>query len=104
MLYKAAAVTFGEELQLAVATEELAELQQQICKALRGKLDKRHLTEEIVDALIGIEQVIQMFEISDAAIRGMKIRKQQRLVRTIAAARNVTEDVLIKWMQSLEDI
>lgn len=103
-LYKAAALTFGENLQMTVATEELAELAQQICKVQRGKLDERHLTEEIADVLNCIEQVILLLGISDAAIRRVRNRKKQRLIKTIADTKGVTEEVITEWIRNLETI
>ena len=103
-LYKAAALTFGDNHQMTVATEELAELAQQICKVQRGKFDERHLTEEIADALNCIEQVILLLGISDAAIRRVRNRKKQRLIKTIADTKGVTEEVITDWIRNLETI
>lgn len=103
-LYKAAALTFGDNHQMTVATEELAELAQQICKVQRGKLDERHLTEEIADVLNCIEQVILLLGISDAAIRRVRNRKKQRLIKTIADTKGVTEEVITEWIRNLETI
>lgn len=103
-LYKAAALTFGENIQMTVATEELAELAQQICKVQRGKLDERHLTEEVADVLNCIEQVILLLGISDAAIRRVRNRKKQRLIKTIADAKGVTVEVITEWIRNLENI
>lgn len=103
-LYKAAALTFGENLQMTVATEELAELAQQICKVQRGKFDERHLTEEIADVLNCIEQVVLLLGISDAAIRRVRNRKKQRLIKTIADTKGVTEEVITEWIRNLETI
>lgn len=103
-IYNAAMLTFGADMQLTVANEELAELQQQICKMKRGKLDKRHLTEEIADALNVIEQVIIMAEISEDEIRGYKNRKLHRLIKTIAEEKNSTEEETVEWIRGLETI
>lgn len=103
-LYKAAALTFGENIQMTVATEELAELAQQICKVQRGKLDERHLTEEVADVLNCIEQVILLLGISDAAIRRVRNRKKQRLIKTIADTKGVTVEVITEWIRNLENI
>lgn len=103
-LYKAAALTFGDNHQMTVATEELAELAQQICKVQRGKFDERHLTEEIADALNCIEQVILLLGISDAAIRRVRSRKKQRLIKTIADTKGVSMEVITEWIRNLENI
>ena len=103
-LYKAAALTFGENIQMTVATEELAELAQQICKVQRGKFDERHLTEEVADVLNCIEHVILLLGISDVAIRRVRNRKKQRLIKTIADAKGVTVEVITEWIRNLENI
>lgn len=60
-LYHRAIETYGIRNQWAVAVEELAELQKEICKMLRGGGDIAHLAEEIADAKIMIEQLIIIF-------------------------------------------
>lgn len=101
-LYKGALITFGEYLQLTVATEELAELQQQICKVQRGELDKKHLAEELADALIGIEQVVLITGVTYEEIRRAKNRKQQRLIQRIAQAQGLGIDKVTDWLKELE--
>ena len=55
--------TYGKEAQTIVAIEELAELQKELTKALRGKLNKEHLIEELADASIMMTQILDMYEI-----------------------------------------
>ena len=55
--------TYGKEAQTIVAIEELAELQKELTKALRGKLNKEHLTEELADASLMMTQVLDMYGI-----------------------------------------
>lgn len=55
--------TYGKEAQTIVAIEELAELQKELTKALRGKLNKEHLTEELADVSLMMTQVLDMYGI-----------------------------------------
>ena len=63
--YTNAMLAFGEQNQLIVAVEELSECQKEICKILRGGEDYRHLSEEVADATIMLEQIRLMFNIND---------------------------------------
>ena len=81
-VYADALATYGTGLQLIVALEELSELQKEICKALRGKINLENLTEEVADATIMLEQVRQIFKINEdvCAVMDSKIlRLQQRI-------------------------
>lgn len=49
--------TYGEEAQLWMVTEEMSELQKEICKYKRGKKNQEEMTDEIADVLIMIEQL-----------------------------------------------
>ena len=73
-VYTAAADTFGATTQLIVALEELSEVQKEICKALRGKVDLCHLAEEVADATIMLEQVRQLFRINDLTCQYMDVK------------------------------
>lgn len=65
-VYEAALNKWGEKLQATVAIEEMAEVQKEITKMLRGKLDREHMAEEIADARIMLEQMCQMLNINDS--------------------------------------
>ena len=56
-IMKTAIKTFGPQLQTVVAIEEMSELQKELTKFLRGNGKKKHLTEEVADALIMITQI-----------------------------------------------
>ena len=77
--YKKAIKTYGEKAQKLMAIEEMSELTKEICKDFRGKLDREHLIEEIIDVIITIDQLIMMYEISEEEIVSMCIRKMNRL-------------------------
>lgn len=71
-----------------VALEELSEAQKEICNFLRGKGDPDHLTEEIADAQIMLEQVQMLCGIDDGAVQEQMDSKIERLLGRIKEARN----------------
>ena len=77
-LYEKLIEKYGE-LQIVVAIEELAELQQELSKALRGKEDKKKIVEEMADVYIMLDQLKIMFDIPSPLLR---LEKQQKLLRT----------------------
>lgn len=103
-LYMAAELTFGRDVQLVVANEELAEAQQQICKVMRGKMDINSLAEELADAVIVIEEVMVMLNISERDLLKVKTRKQHRLIKTIAEAQKTNADEVMAWINALKNI
>lgn len=86
-VYTDALQTFGPNMQLIVALEEMSELQKEICKALRGDLNPLHLAEEVADATIMLEQVRQMFDINEPVCEMMD-HKIERLAHRVAAAKS----------------
>ena len=82
VVYADAAETFGINMQIIVALEELSEVQKELCKALRGNLNVHHLAEEVADATIMLEQLRQMFNINEQVCGYMDekvLRLQQRI-------------------------
>lgn len=77
--YKQAVDLYGEKAQKLMAIEEMSELTKEICKDFRGKLNREHLIEEIVDVIITIDQLMMMYEISGDEIEQMRERKFERL-------------------------
>ena len=81
-VYADALTTFGANMQLIVALEEMSELQKEICKALRGDLNPMHLAEEVADATIMLEQLRQIFGINEPVCDMMDskiLRLRQRI-------------------------
>ena len=70
--------TYGEDAQKAVAIEEMAELQKEICKDLRGGGHPDHIAEEIADVEIMLEQLKIMYE-CQTDVQQWIYRKLQRL-------------------------
>ena len=87
-VYRQARDVFGAQAQFVVALEELSEAQKEICKFLRGKGDPEHLTEEIADAQIMLEQVQMLCGIDDGAVQEQMDSKIERLLGRIKEARN----------------
>ena len=77
--YNKAIELYGEKAQKLMAIEEMSELTKEICKGFRGKLNREHLIEEIVDVIITIDQLMMMYEISGDEIEQMRERKFERL-------------------------
>lgn len=83
-VYIKALETYGEEAQINMVFEEMAELQKELCKYLRKK-DTRNkidlipsIAEEIADVEIMLDQMKLLFEI-DNAVEKFKTMKVDRL-------------------------
>lgn len=63
-VYSNALDTFGANVQLAKALEELNEVQLELCRFLTGRGNVLHLAEEVADATIMLEQLRQIFDIN----------------------------------------
>lgn len=78
-----AIMTFGERAQMVVALEELAELQKEITKQLRGEGNLEHLSEEMADVQIMLDQLEIMFANRGEVANWQRI-KAARLAQRIA--------------------
>lgn len=58
--------------------EELAELQKELTKALRGKLRRKKLIEEFIDVEIAMKNIKDIFKITDDEIRKGKLFKKKK--------------------------
>ena len=70
---------YGADLQKQVAIEEMAELTKEICKDFRGKGNREHILEEIVDVSIMLEQLQIMYGISTSEMLEAVESKVKRL-------------------------
>lgn len=61
-LYLGLEQKFGRNNQLTVAIEELAELQKELTKAIRGKANDMRIAEEIADVVICLDQISLFFD------------------------------------------
>lgn len=76
---------YGEPIQIIVAIEECAELQKELTKASRGKLDAGHLAEEMADVQIMLWQLCCMFDIGGQVPKWID-KKVERLNERMEAA------------------
>lgn len=63
---------------LVIAIEEFSELQQQLTKCLRGKMNKEHLLEEYADVLICLDWIKKYCNLTDEEINDWKEKKNER--------------------------
>lgn len=82
-LYRKAIETYGKDMQLTVAVEELSELIKEICKYKRGGDNIKNIIEEMADCYIMLDQLEIIFGIkySDVAtvIEEKTLRLENRL-------------------------
>lgn len=79
-IYKKALTTYGIygiDAQITMVFEEMAELQKELCKNLRGKENRIEVAEEIADVEIMLDQMKIYFGIQDA----VKVYKDFKLLR-----------------------
>lgn len=105
-IYEALEYRYGASTQITVAIEELAELQQALCKWLRSiycadqgprRELKEHIREEIADASIMLNQMELMFgDTSDI--------QEQKLLRNYERVKDLfDEDGFLKPVRWWED-
>ncbi len=81
-VYRKAADKYGLDKQVVVAIEEMAELQKELCKCLRGEANVEYIIEEIADVEIMLEQLI-MFYNCRGSVDYEKQYKIERLVERL---------------------
>ena len=62
VICQAALETFGKELQVTMAIEEMSELTKELCKNSRGQENTTHIAEEIADVEIMLQQMVMLFD------------------------------------------
>lgn len=86
--------TFEEKIKLllnsqsdienkAIIIEELSELQKEITKDIRKKLNKEHLLEEIADVIIVLHMAKEIYNISESEIEEWVNKKMERNLKRI---------------------
>ena len=76
-VYNKAKATWGIDAQVTKAVEELAELQKELCRFLIDDGNMEHITEEMADVEIMIEQMELIFG-NKEAVKAVKKAKIQR--------------------------
>ena len=79
---QAALETFGKELQVTMAIEEMREL----CKNSRGQENTTHIAEEIADVEIMLQQMVMLFDCA-GQVETFRRYKLERLAGRIEEAR-----------------
>ena len=82
-ILKKAIETYGKDMQLTVAVEELSELIKEICKNKRGADNRKAIIEEMADCYIMLEQLAIIFEIPNHAINEVAATKIERLEKRL---------------------
>lgn len=90
-LYGEAYKLWGSQTQLLLLFEEMAELQEAICKHYRGGGNAENIVEEIADVEIMLEQFQYMALIPESIIEGKKKEKLKRLEKRIIEAKTRLE-------------
>ena len=79
-----AVATYGKDMQLTVACEELSELIKEICKNIRGSDNVESITEEMADCYIMLRQLEIIFGIKMSDINVFIDEKLARLEKRMA--------------------
>lgn len=79
--------TYGKDMQLNVAIEELSELIKEICKNKRGSDNRENIIEEMADCYIMLEQLNIIFDIEYSEINRVIEEKLSRLEKRLAESR-----------------
>lgn len=92
-VYEAAIAHYGEDSQIWVAVEEMAELMKELAKEHRPSgTTLEALVDEIADVTIMMEQLRLIFNINDAVQHRMDYKIKRLLNRIKEAKRNDTAD------------
>lgn len=78
-----AVLRFGASAQMAVAIEELSELQRALARVYAGRMDRENIVEEIADVGIMLVQMQAVFGITEAEIADVQAIKIARLRRRL---------------------
>jgi NTP pyrophosphatase (non-canonical NTP hydrolase) len=82
--------TYGKDMQLNVAIEELSELIKEICKHKRGSENRDAIIEEMADVNIMLSQLQIIFNIRTGEIASKVIEKMERLEKRLERSENGT--------------
>lgn len=75
--------TYGKDMQLNVAIEELSELIKEICKSKRGNDNRDNIIEEMADCYIMLKQLEYIYDIDYGDIITIRSNKIDRLAKRL---------------------
>ena len=78
-----AIATYGKDMQLNVAIEELSELIKEICKNKRGADNREAIIEEMADCYIMLDQLRIIFGIGSIEMTAEIFKKIDRLEKRL---------------------
>lgn len=83
---RAALETFGKDLQVKMAIEEMSELTKELCKNGRGQENTTHIAEEIADVEIMLRQMVMLYGCAES-VETFRRYKLERLAERIKEAK-----------------
>ena len=78
---KSIANHYGKEHQVLIAIEEMSELTKELCKYFRRYDRKKEIIEEVADAQIMLEQLIELFGINNEVDRMVNYKLNRQIRR-----------------------
>lgn len=78
---KSIANHYGRESQVLIAIEEMSELTKELCKYFRRYDRKKEIIEEVADAQIMLEQIIELFGINNEVDRMVDYKLNRQIRR-----------------------
>lgn len=72
---------YGKEHQVLIAIEEMSELTKELCKYFRRYDRKKEIIEEVADAQIMLEQIIELFGINNEVDRMVDYKLNRQIRR-----------------------
>lgn len=78
---KSIANHYGRESQVLIAIEEMSELTKELCKYFRRYDRKKEIIEEVADAQIMLEQLIELFGINNEVDRMVDYKLNRQIRR-----------------------
>lgn len=72
---------YGKEHQVLIAIEEMSELTKELCKYFRRYERKKEIIEEVADAQIMLEQLIELFGINNEVDRMIDYKLNRQIRR-----------------------
>lgn len=80
---------WGSAMQTVIAIEEMAELQKELCKYIRGKGNVEAIAEELADVYIMLKQM-EMLHGIEGRVLDWRIAKLARLEKRLKEEQEVT--------------